>query len=281
MNFKIAIIGYGFVGKATEYGFKGKNDIILIDPKLGTTVKQLNGFKPEFIFICVPTPMSNENSQDCSIINEVISELNSLDTDFTVLLKSTILPNNLLEIKRKLNKPIVYNPEFLREKTALSDFINSDMYIFGGDEKTIKSCEKLYKNSNCKIKNVVKTDLVSAAFIKYTINTFLALKVSYFNQINEIYSLMNSENGSWEKLIQYISLDPRIGSSHMDVPGHDGRKGFGGACFPKDTFALKELSKDLKHPLTILAEAIKYNNAIRASYNDLDKREKEQNVSFD
>ena len=126
---RIGIIGHGFVGKATEYGFKGKNDIILIDPKLGTTVKQLNGFKPEFIFICVPTPMSNENSQDCSIINEVISELNSLDIDFTVLLKSTILPNNLLEIKRKLDKPIVYNPEFLREKTALSDFINSDMYI--------------------------------------------------------------------------------------------------------------------------------------------------------
>lgn len=280
MKFKVAIIGYGFVGKATEEGFKNKNDIFLVDPKLNTTIEQLKDFKPEYVFICLPTPMSNKDHQDCSIINKVVDELNSLEMKFSVLLKSTILPDNLLKVHERLNNHLIYNPEFLREKTATEDFINSDMYIFGGDQIEIENCVKLYKNSNCKIKNIVKTDLISASFIKYTINTFLALKVSYFNQMNELYSQMNGEDGDWEELIKNISHDPRIGSSHMNVPGHDGRKGFGGACFPKDTYALKELSKKLNNPLTILAEAIDYNNKVRSSYKNLDKREKEQNVTF-
>ena len=86
---------------------------------------------------------------------------------------------------------------------------------------------------------------------------------------------------SWETIISIISRDERVGSSHMNVPGHDGRKGFGGACFPKDTLALIKFAKDKNVDLNALISIVKTNNKIRSEYDELDHRELDQNVTYD
>ena len=116
--------------------------------------------------------------------------------------------------------------------------------------------------------------------IKYSINTFLASKVIFFNELHSIYEKLDVQD-SWESVVNIISRDKRIGNSHMDVPGHDGRKGFGGACFPKDSVALIKFAKNMNVDLNSLISTVKINNKIRSEYKDLDSRESEQNVSFD
>lgn len=277
---KIAIVGHGFVGKATDAGFINSVEKFIVDPYLGTTVDDLQKFKPEIIFICVPTPMGDDGSQDYSIVQNVVSELKEKCTDAIKVIKSTVLPSILRKL-HDIDSKVIYNPEFLREKHADDDFINSDMIIFGGDRNISEKVSKAYLDcSKCKTKNHIFTDLETASIIKYSINTFLATKVIFFNEMFEIFNKLGL-NDSWEDVIKIISMDKRIGSSHMDVPGHDGRKGFGGACFPKDSLALAKYSLDLDQKMNLLTKAIKINNKIRSSYVELDERESIQNVSFD
>ena len=102
----------------------------------------------------------------------------------------------------------------------------------------------------------------------------------FFNEIFDIFKENNS-NDSWEDIISVISTDERIGKSHMHVPGHDGKLGFGGACFPKDSSAFIRFSEQLNKELSVLSAAVRKNNEIRRQYSKLDKREEEQNISFD
>ena len=113
---KIGIVGYGFVGKAVDYGFKRDIEKIIIDPKLDTSISNLKYHNPEFIFICVPTPMNSDGNQDSSIIEQVLAEINKEFSESVVIVKSTVLPS-IIEKLSKSHKHFVYNPEFLREKT--------------------------------------------------------------------------------------------------------------------------------------------------------------------
>ena len=277
---KIGIIGKGFVGTAVDFGFSKDVKKFIVDPILGTTIKELQDFDPEFIFICVPTPMNDDGTQDDEIITTVFNEIRSLFTVATLIIKSTVLPDSLVKLSLIYPK-CIYNPEFLREKTAKEDFIKSETLILGSkDLDYIEDVASLYKNhTECKIKHVYKTDLISASLVKYSINTFLASKVIFFNQLHNIFKNSNSKE-SWENFIEMVSSDSRVGSSHMRVPGHDGRLGFGGACFPKDSSALLKLSNSFDSEFTLLKEVIKINNEIRMQYNDLDEREKEQGVNY-
>ena len=277
---KLAIVGHGFVGKATDWGFNKKVEKFIVDPVLGTTVKDLKAFNPEIVFICVPTPMGDDGSQNSSIIEKVIFELSNECPNAIKVVKSTVLPG-ILEKLYKVDSRLIYNPEFLREKHANKDFINSDMIIFGGDRNIANIVSKAYlNNSRCRTKEHIFTDLKSASLIKYAINTFLASKVIFFNELHNLFQGLNVKD-SWETVIDAISRDKRIGDSHMDVPGHDGREGFGGACFPKDSLALVKYADDKNQELQLLKKVIKINNKIRSQYDGLDSRESDQNVTFD
>lgn len=276
---KIGIVGYGFVGKAVDYGFKRDIEKIIIDPKLDTSISNLKSHDPEFIFICVPTPMNSDGDQDSSIIEKVLAEINKDFSESVVIVKSTVLPS-IIEKLSKSHKHFVYNPEFLREKTANEDFVNANSLILGGESDDLKRVSELYNNhSDCKIVEVHETDVISASLVKYSINTFLASKVIFFNQLYDIYKALTPDI-KWDEFITMINSDDRIGESHMDVPGHDGKLGFGGACFPKDTAALLSLSKDIDKEFSLLKEVIRINNNIRMQYNELDEREKEQGVNY-
>lgn len=277
---KIGIVGHGFVGKATDWGFSKNTNKFIVDPKNGTNIDQLAEFNPELIFVCVPTPMGENGIQDSSIIEAVVQEIKNKCSDAIVVIKSTVLPSILLELE-KVNKNIIYNPEFLREKYANEDFKNSKMIIFGGKKNIALEVSRFYlDHSRCKTKEHIFMDISSASLVKYSINTFLASKVLFFNEIHNIFNKLKS-NDDWESFTKVLSRDDRVGESHMDVPGHDGRKGFGGACFPKDTTAFLKYAENIGVDLDMLEAVVKKNNKIRNQYDDLDSREKEQNISFD
>tara|TARA_X000001036_G_scaffold398591_1_gene401599 strand:+ start:4186 stop:5022 length:837 start_codon:yes stop_codon:yes gene_type:complete len=276
---KIAIVGLGFVGKATLNGLTKDTETILIDPKLGTSSKDLEFFHPDFVFICVPTPMGKNGSIDSNIIYSVLDDIEKYCPDTIVILKSTVTPD-IIQSLTSDKKNIVYNPEFLRERTADEDFINSELIIFGGSLENCKKTADMYKQfTKCKCKEYQFMPADKASLLKYTVNSFLATKVLFFNEIYKLFEGLDL-NMSWEEFITILQIDPRIGKSHMQVPGPDGKHGFGGACFPKDTNALFQFSKSAGSNLELLKNAIEINNGIRSSYNDLDKREKEQNVQF-
>ena len=277
---KIGIVGHGFVGKATDWGFNKNVAKFIVDPLLDTTIKDLKKFEPKIVFICVPTPMGDDGSQDSSIIRTVMKQLIKECPNAIKVIKSTVLPHILMQLK-KLDSKLIYNPEFLREKHANSDFINSQMIIFGGDRNTSTSVSNAYLyHSRCKTKDHIFTDIQTASLIKYSINTFLSSKIIFFNELHSLYEKLGVTD-KWESVIDIISKDKRIGDSHMNVPGHDGKKGFGGACFPKDSLALIKFANDLNTNLTLLKSTVKTNNKIRSDYEVLDEREIQQNISFD
>lgn len=276
---KLGIIGHGFVGKAVEKVIKKSVDTFIVDPIYGTTIEDLKEFNPSIIIICAPTPMDDDGTQDASIVFNIFKNIKDIFSDVNVVLKSTVLPDILDQLNCIF--PLVYNPEFLREKHAFKDMINSELNILAGDQKRCDEVKNFFINhSKIKSKKFIFTDLKTASLVKYTLNTFLATKVLFFNQIYKIHEEIEPTS-SWDTFTSILSSDSRIGGTHMDVPGPDGRFGYGGACFPKDVKALIKYSDNIKKNFTLLKEVNSANNQIRKKYKSLDSREAEQNVNFD
>ena len=124
-------------------GLKNVKTMIIIDPIYNNKISSLSEFS-EIIFVCVPTTYDN-GLQDISILNNVIDEITLLSTKAITVLKSTVLPSNLVNIE-KINDLTVYNAEFLGESNANGDFINAELIVFGGDKDNTKIVENFYKN---------------------------------------------------------------------------------------------------------------------------------------
>lgn len=278
-NLKIGIVGHGYVGKAVDNGFSKNVIKKIIDPLLGTNIDELLIFDPDLIFICVPTPMSQDGNIDSSIIISVLNEITKMNLKSLIVIKSSVTPSELKKCQNKI-KNLLYNPEFLTEQNANFDFLNPDMLIIGGPNKESEILKKYYElHSSCIECPIHLTDIYTASIVKYTLNTFLATKVLFMNEIHNIF--INSDAMSdWDDFTKIIKDDSRIGSSHLQVPGSDGKFGFGGACFPKDIRAFTKYADSEGRAMNLLKEVIKLNNTIRSQYKDLDDREKEQNIKF-
>lgn len=147
--------------------------------------------------------------------------------------------------------------------------------MFGGNEAHCTQLQLIYENySICKPCTVKKVTAKEASFIKYSINSFLALKVVFWNQMKAV---IESSGASYDRVRDGFICDPRIGDSHSMVPGHDGRAGTGSACFSKDVPALIHYSDK---SLSILREAWNANCDIRNAYGDPLPREQEQHITF-
>ena len=276
---RVLVIGHGFVGSALETSFHEEVEKKIVDPKYNTKVQDFASFNPHLVFICVPTPSKSDGSIDTSILEKVTKECIDLYPKSIITIKSTCLPNILKDLQN-LSKRVVHNPEFLTEKNAVDDFISSPFQIFGGNKENCVYVSDFLKNyTKCKFVESHYVSMEVASLIKYTINSFLAIKVVFFNQIKEIFETLELEN-EYENFTNGVRLDERIGSSHMKVPGPDGRVGFGGACFPKDTKAFVHFFNENKAHFSILEDAIKVNDKIRKSYIQMLDREKEQNIDF-
>ena len=262
---KLGIVGHGFVGTAVDHGFTRDIQKFIVDPKHNSTntIEDLIKFKPDAVFVAVPTPQLASGECNTEILEGVMQQLNN-SKGLLVIVKSTVPAYKLQKIQEEcINIRIVYNPEFLTEKNYIDDFVNPAMHVFGGMNKDTDAVEKLYlEHSDCKECPVYKTDLITASMVKYCINSFLATKVTF---MNEMYDVLKAARGAdWNTFTNIIANDPRIGNSHMKVPGNDGQRGYAGSCFPKDTAALAWFAREiLNTQFTQLETSIKINDTLR------------------
>ena len=265
MILRLGVIGAGFVGGAVINGFNTPNvKQRVVDPKITTsTIQQMVEEGTHLTFVCLPTPESENGSVDVNIVDQVLAELDKLSYDGIVVIKSTMTPGRLQRIVQEYDLRIVYNPEFLTEANAWDDFINPPMQILGGTWEDCDVVERAYVEfSKVKVVPTFKTDIVSASLLKYTINSWLATKVVFMNEINKLHQASGAAT-TWEQFTDMLQRDKRIGDSHLRVPGSDGKFGFGGHCFPKDTNALLHYAQKNEVRLSVLDQAVTTNNTVR------------------
>tara|TARA_Y100000768_G_scaffold379119_1_gene354422 strand:+ start:4224 stop:5051 length:828 start_codon:yes stop_codon:yes gene_type:complete len=256
---KLGIIGNGFVGEAQAFAFSPIAKIFIYDIDPLRTKGKLNEVHScEFVFVCVPTPMNKDGSQDLSMIENVFNF--ATETPIYII-KSTILPGTTHYLLKKYkNLKIIFSPEFLTERTAKLDMLTQARIILGGKQELVLKAEMLFKK-RFKNKNIIKTDARTAELIKYMNNAFFATKVSI---MNEFKMLSDSIGANWEDALNGFSSDGRIGDSHLNVPGHDGKLGYGGTCFPKDVNALLNFSKKHKIEMHTIMGGWKTNTIVRS-----------------
>jgi len=265
-NINLGIIGNGFVGSAIAQGFVLHVDDIMIydkDPKKSTHTIQEILDSCRVLFICVPTPMFESGGCDLSIVRNVIDDIRSYEkiSERVVVIKSTVVPGTLEKLSSDYPEMnFVFNPEFLTERRARLDFINSSRVVLGSNKPdAIKEVEFLYRTRFPHVK-IIKTDFATAQLIKYMANCFFATKVSF---MNEMYQICQSAGGNWGDAVNGFISDGRIGNSHIDVPGHDGDMGFGGKCFPKDINAMIKRAEELGVNPTVMKGVWQKNMEVR------------------
>ena len=257
-KYNVGIIGCGFVGESQAFVFSPTANIFIydIDPLKSThTIDEV--LECDFIFVCVPTPMNTDGSQNKKFIESVFEKSKKGPI---YIIKSTIQPGTTKNMQSNYpNLDIIFSPEFLTERTSKLDVITQSRIIFGGERSLTNKVEELF-SIRFKSRHYIHTDTNTAEFIKYMNNTFFATKVSI---MNEFYRLGKKIDIDWETALHGFAADQRIGDSHLHVPGPDGKLGFGGTCFPKDLNAFISLAKKYNVNMNILEAAWKTNLEVR------------------
>jgi UDPglucose 6-dehydrogenase len=258
MKYHIGIVGNGFVGSAVHFGFSpttaGPNDCEIKvydkDPLKSVDSIEETVNESEFIFLSVPTPSNKDGSMNLDIVEQALQDISDVNEseDNIVLLRSTVTPGTTRKLQEKYpNLRIVFNPEFLTERNAKYDFINQARIIIGGDDAYsnqhyIKQVGDLYRSRFGESQPVIETTWETAELIKYMSNCFFTTKISF---LNEMYQIAEKCGVDWNVALDGFFRDGRVGHSHMNVPGHDGKFGFGGSCFPKDIQAIIQFGESL------------------------------------
>ena len=238
----LAVIGYGFVGKGTEYllNICGNMNIALHDPAQGLVIKNWSG--TQYAFICVPTPESEDNLDlDISMVQECYQMC--LDNNVIPVIRSTLGPDQVSHFPEA-----IMMPEFLREANWIEDVEQIDTLIFGGDATELA---RLFS-----AKNYMIVDAQTAMLYKMARNALLATKVVIANQLKGACTKLDA---SYDDLVQLLMHNNTLGQTHWSVPGPDGLPGYGGKCFPKDISHMSTLCE----PHNIFSHAIKINNKLR------------------
>ena len=261
--YKIGIVGRGFVGSAVEFGFSPQtgcdvDDLYIYDKDKSRSLHSLEDLVlySDFIFLSVPTPSNEDGSINLSYVEDALQRISEItaeieqeispvptDLDNIVLIRSTVTPGTTKSLQQKYqNLRLVFNPEFLTERSANFDFINQTRYILGGDEEYTNKVADLYRWRFGDSIPVIETNYQTAELIKYMNNCFFATKVSFLNEMKQVSDRCEAD---WDRAVEGFIRDGRIGHSHMSVPGPDGKFGFGGKCFPKDVSAMIDFGNKL------------------------------------
>ena len=253
---KIAIIGYGHVGQAMHKIFE--NAVIYDGPKNIGSQKQVNSC--DAAFICVPTPQNSDGSCDTHIVESV---LKWLDTKI-IILRSTVYVGFTDTMMKKYGKEIVFQPEYYGETVAhpFADLNGRNWLSFGGTAQGINLAVDVYKtvmNSNVRI---YQADAKSVEMAKYMENAFLALKVTF---CNEMYDIANALGADYNQAREVWIADPRIGSSHTFV--YKDNRGYGGSCLPKDVASIINQASIAKVDATLMKAVVKKNSLLKGTKN--------------
>jgi UDPglucose 6-dehydrogenase len=207
--------------------------------------------RARLLFVCVDTPPTYSGDADLSRVRSVVEEL-SADSGHVLVMKSTVPAGTGESIRRDLpGLPYVSCPEFLKEGTAVADFMHPDRVVIGadpGDEDAAAAVAALYEPLGGEI---LHTDVSSAEMIKLASNAFLATKISFINEIANVCEEVGADVG---EVARGMGLDERIGSSFLRAG-----IGYGGSCFPKDVTALKMLAGNTGYHFQLLTAVIEVN----------------------
>ena len=285
----LVVIGTGYVGLVTGVGFASLGntvDFIDLDEKKVSKLsnKQVPFYEPgleehfqnnetfsrmsftssyeeidwestDVAFICVQTPNNlDTNSVDTRFLESAITEINSLNnTKLVVTVKSTIPPYEIEKVCNKVGmdkNEITFNPEFLREGTAIEDFFKPDRIVIGGnDPKKLSVLKELYSSFDAEL---IETDPISSQLIKYLANTYLPLRLSF---VNEAARLIDYSKGNQQDVLKGVGLDSRIGS-HYFRPS----PAWGGSCFPKDLIEVNNFYKEGEVILPLISNIVESND---------------------
>ncbi|MDG1286210.1 MAG: UDP-glucose/GDP-mannose dehydrogenase family protein [Rickettsiales bacterium] len=216
----------------------------------------------EVVFLCVGTPPRKDGGADLSYIINAAEEVAKHLSGYTVIVnKSTVPPRTALLLERKIyaakgdiDVDVVSNPEFLREGSAIKDFMRAERIVVGSDsQQAMQTMKWVYESLIGNHVPFVETDTVSAELIKYAANGLLATKICF---ANELADLSEKLGGNMDDIKQGIGLDSRIGQQFLN-PG----PGFGGACFPKDAKALVHIGNHFCAPMTVMQSVLVSNEA--------------------
>lgn len=208
----------------------------------------------DIVFLCLPTPQGDDGSADLSYIENAAQLLGPhLAPNSVVVNKSTVPVGTSMQVAKWLGRKdvsVVSNPEFLRQGTALQDFLHPNRIVVGGDNaKAVEAVASLYSNIDAPI---LRMNAASAEALKYAANSFLATKLTFVNAIADICELVGADIFD---VVGGLGLDPRIGDQFLN-PG----PGWGGSCFPKDTRALVKIAEEQGYDFALLRGVIQTND---------------------
>jgi UDPglucose 6-dehydrogenase len=240
---KVGIIGAGIVGGAIEHWFAEAHELFIHDPVRGTTLSNVTDHV-DMAYIAVPTPMSDiDGSCDTSIVD---ATLDALPDGFTAVIKSTVVPGTTQRYHEQYpHLKIAYSPEFLVERRHLEDFGNQEILVCGTHHADV--AERVFQQHReagvLKREQTYHVTPTQAELVKYSKNTFYALKVIFANQMHDICEALGEDWGAVREIITAEQAQP-VGPSHLD-PIFGLNRGFGGKCLPKDSNALRVLALEL------------------------------------
>ena len=272
---KIGVVGNGFVGGAVKFGFSPQvgcdAEVRVYDknPDKSTHSLEETVNESDFIFLSVPTPANEDGSINIDIIMSALDDINEVHNGKynTILIRSTVIPGTTWALQTKYpNLNILFNPEFLTERSANFDFINQSRFIVGNSGAQLNQGKSeefvdLIKDRFGDCVAVMETSYETAELIKYMSNCFFATKVSF---MNEMYQIAEKIDANWDEAVSGFVADGRIGHTHLGVPGHDGKFGFGGSCFPKDIQAMIDFAEMFGLNPSVLKGAWEKNLEVRS-----------------
>jgi UDPglucose 6-dehydrogenase len=247
---KICVVGYGFVGKAMVAAFDQSDEIDydIVDPAFSTYDQKVEDVMEscEAAVICVPTPEGRNGQCDDSLVVETVQRIGKHKL---ILIKSTTDISTLKWFKD--NYPnVCFSPEFLRGRSSVDDFLRENKMIIGGLYANSLWWSEVFRKCIA-IEDEAFIDIVEAGYVKYSENSFLAMRVTFFN---DLYNLVKDANPEidFENITCALALDERVGPWHNQVPGYDGKFGWGGHCLPKDTAAFVDYAKRTNGDLPLI-----------------------------
>ena len=271
---KIGIIGLGIVGSALQYGFQKilGHSVAGYDIKYPETSIQ-DVLDTEICFICVPTKTDAQERCETSVVEKTVEELANNKYKGLVVIKSTVKPGTTDELAKKYkNLRLAFCPEFLRERVAISDFVeNQDVCVIGAyndsDYKLIKEVHGKLPKKFCRL------EVKEAEFVKYFSNIFNALRIIF---ANEFYEVCKATGTNYQNVKNCVVLRSNIVDAYLDC--NENLRGFGGVCLPKDTEAFAMFVKDLNLDLKLFDIILEENKKFKTTtFEDMRKGDKYDN----
>jgi UDPglucose 6-dehydrogenase len=257
----IGIIGLGFVGNAIVENYKTPSvTTVIIDPGKGYHNSYNDLKNCSAVFVCVPSPQGEDGSCDTTIFESVLENLNAINFTGVIISKVTAPPEVYKRLQEK-HMNLVHVPEFLTAANAVEDYRIGEMCFIGGKAKAFRNeAQRIIVIGQQYLKNIIHCSIQEASLVKYTMNCFLATKVIF---MNEVAKLAEANDCNWIVMQEMLEVDHRIGSTHLQVPGPDGKFGFGGMCFPKDTSAMLKFAEQAGQQMNVLEAVVKKNTLLR------------------